>query len=164
MGIKVHSTWYQQNQASTAHNGNLISLAFIGFLSSSVSFSPLSHLCFLRSPFQINYLHPSPCLRPCMHKLLQHHVAILCPLWKTTAEINIKEPLASFFTPKLLRSLETYHPFLSIRNWWSFTNAKSFSVGCRVYSGEQNIVLPSRTLHLRMVHKTWRKKRNPITK
>lgn len=84
---KMHSTWDQQNWASFAHDGNLlISLPLIGFLSFSVSFIPPCHLCFLGS------LLNKPRLRPCMHKSLQHHVAILCPLWKQLpAEVKVKE-------------------------------------------------------------------------
>lgn len=154
----LHDTSRTKPPLPTTDGKLLISLPLIGFLSSSHS------LTLPGITSQVNYLHPSPCLRPCLHKVLQHHVAILCPLWKATLCRNQGErALPSFFTLTLLSSLEMSHPFLSMHIWRSFTNAKRFPVGCRVYSDEQNIVLPSRTLHVRVGYETGRKTRNPTT-
>lgn len=105
---------------------------------------------------QRDYLYPSPRLRPCMHKLLSM-MWWFCVLFEKQVSAGIKVKELYPHSLQLNRSLEISHPFLSISIWWSLTNAKSFSMGCRVCPDEQNIVLVSKTLDLRMRHERWKK-------
>ena len=111
---------------------------------------------------QIDYLYPSRRLRPCVHKLLSM-MWWFCVLFEKQVSAGIKVKELYPHSLQMKRSLEISHPFLSINIWWSLTKAKSFSMGCRVCPDEQNIVLVSKTLDLRMRHERWKKKRNPIT-